>query len=62
MHDATKRFEIETLLKAGLPKARVVEIAGVSVHSPKCPVNCATGSTPYARGRSGMRQRVRLTA
>ena len=31
MHDATKRFEIETLLKAGLPKARVAEIAGVSV-------------------------------
>ena len=33
MHDATKRFEIETLLKAGLPKARVVEIAGVSVRT-----------------------------
>ena len=33
MHDATKRFEIETLLKAGLPKARVAEIAEVSVRT-----------------------------
>ena len=33
MHDATKRFEIETLLKAGVPKARVAEIAGVSVRT-----------------------------
>ena len=33
MHDATKRFEIETLLKAGLSKARVAEIAKVSVRS-----------------------------
>ena len=33
MHDATKRFEIETLLKAGLAKARVAEIAGVSVRT-----------------------------
>ena len=33
MHDATKRFEIETLLKADLPKARVAEIAGVSVRT-----------------------------
>ena len=31
MHDATKCFDIETLLKAGLPKTRVAEIAGVSV-------------------------------
>lgn len=30
MHDATKRFEIQILLKAGIPKARVAEIAGVS--------------------------------
>ena len=33
MHDATKRFEIETLLKAGLAKARVAEIAGVSLRT-----------------------------
>ncbi len=33
MHDATKRFEIETLLKADLPKARVAEIAEVSVRT-----------------------------
>ena len=33
VHDATKRFEIETLLKADLPKARVAEIAGVSVRT-----------------------------
>ena len=33
VHDATKRFEIETLLKAGLPKARVAEITGVSVRT-----------------------------
>ena len=44
MNDATERFEIETVLKAGLPKARVAEIAGASVHWPKCPVNCATGA------------------
>ena len=33
MHDATKRFEIETLLKAGLPTARVAESAWVSVRT-----------------------------
>ena len=33
VHDATKRFEIETLLKAGLAKARVAEIAGVSLRT-----------------------------
>ena len=33
MHDATKRFETGTLLKAGLPKARVAEIAGVSLRT-----------------------------
>jgi len=31
--DATKRFEIEVLIKAGLPKARVAEIAEVSVRT-----------------------------
>lgn len=30
MIDATKRLEIEILIKAGLPKARVAGIAGVS--------------------------------
>ena len=33
MHDATKRFEIETLLKVGLPKTRVAEIAEVSLRT-----------------------------
>ena len=33
LHDATKRFEIETLLKAGLPKTRVAEIAEVSLRA-----------------------------
>ena len=33
VHDATKRFEIETLLKAGLAKARVAEITGVSLRT-----------------------------
>ena len=33
MLDATKRFEIEVLIKAGLPKARVAEIAEVSVRT-----------------------------
>ena len=33
MHDATNRSEIETLLKAGLLKARVAEIAEVSVRT-----------------------------
>lgn len=33
MHDAIKRFEIEILLKAGLPRGRVAEIAGVSLRT-----------------------------
>ena len=31
MHNAIKRFEVEILLKVGLPKRRVAEIAGVSL-------------------------------
>lgn len=31
MRDATRRFETETLLNARLPKARVVDIAGVAM-------------------------------
>jgi hypothetical protein len=31
VHDATKRFEVETLLKAGLPAARVAELAWISL-------------------------------
>ena len=34
VYDATRRFEIEILLKAGLPKSRVAEIAGVSLREP----------------------------
>ena len=33
MLDATKRYEVEILIKAGLPKARVAEIAEVSVRT-----------------------------
>ena len=33
MHIATKRFEIETLLKAGLPKTRAAEMAEVSLRT-----------------------------
>ena len=48
MHDATKRFEIETLLKAGLAKARVAEIAGVSlqtVHRGRAEVDARSAET-----------------
>ena len=48
MHDATKRFEIETLLKAGLAKARVAEIAGVSlrtVHGVRAGVEARSAET-----------------
>ena len=33
MHNAAKRCELETLPKAGLPKARVAEIAAVSLRT-----------------------------
>lgn len=33
MHDATERLEIEVSIKAGPPKARVPEIAGVPVRT-----------------------------
>ena len=48
MHDATKRFEIETLLKAGLAKAGVAEIAGVSlrtVHRVRADVEARSAET-----------------
>ena len=55
MHDATKRFEIEILLKAGLPKGRVAEIAGVSlrtVHRVRAEVEARSAEAAATAGRA----------
>ena len=55
VHDATKRFEIEVLLKAGLPKGRVAEIAGVTlrtVHRVRAEVETRSAE-PAAAGTRG---------
>ena len=56
MHDATKRFEIETLLKAGLPKARVAENAEVSlrtVHRVRAEVKARSAETEGTHTEAG---------
>ena len=53
VHDATKRFEIEILLKAGLPRGRVAELAGVSlrtVHRIRAEVEARSASSEATAG------------
>ena len=63
VHDATKRFEIETLLKAGLAKARVAEIAEVSlrtVHRVRAAVEARSAETQGTDTEAGTEAPRRL--
>ena len=55
MHHAPKRFEIEILLKAGLPRGRVAELAEVSqrtVHRIRAEFEARSASSEATAGTS----------